>query len=296
MKTQTIIRSLCLAGSLLGGLAAWGQTTLPLAPHREAGDSVIGVFEGWFKNADGTFIEIGYYNRNLKEELDIPAGPKNKIEPGGPDYGQPTHFYPGKAWGVQTIKVQDNFADRQLQWTITANGKTTVIPLNLKADWELSPFTDAGGDLPPYMSFSPFSAKAKAVMGPIPVSTQMTARVGEPLPLTVYVADDALVQPDERTMKVPVVLHWTVYRASGAAKFENSRPVVEKTNDVLPPKAVFVGKATTTVTFSEPGDYTLEVVANDATGEGGGGFMCCWTNGMVKVTVSPRPQSTTGGF
>jgi len=294
MKTQTIIRSLCLAGSLMG-MAAWGQVVAP-APHHDAGDSVIGVFEGWFKSAEGTFIEIGYYNRNLKEELDIPVGPNNKIEPGGPDYGQPTHFYPNKAWGIQTIKVPNDFGDKQLQWTLTANGKTTVIPLNLKTDWELSPLTDAGGDLPPYMSFAPFRENGKSVMGPIPVQMQTRATVGEPLPLTVYVADDALVQPDEREMKVPVTLHWTSFRQATAVKFANSRPVVEKTDNKMPPKATFVGKATTTVTFSEPGDYMLEVVANDATGEGGGGFMCCWTNGMVKVTVSPRIQSTTGGF
>ena len=67
-------------------------------------------------------------------------------------------------------------------------------------------------------------------MGPIPVQTALAARVGEALPLTVYVADDALVQPDEREMKVPVTLHWTIFRtpANGAVKFSNSRPVVEK--------------------------------------------------------------------
>jgi len=297
MKTQTLLRSICLAGSLVGMTAAWGQV-VPPAPHHDTGDSITGVFEGWFRNSEGTFIEIGYYNRNLKQEVDIPVGANNKIEPGGPDFGQPTHFYPGKAWGVQTIKVPDDFADKQLTWTITANGKSTTIPLNLKTDWELSPFVDAGGDLPPYMSFAPFKTKARTLMGPIPVETHLATSVGEGLALTVYVADDALVQPDEREMKVPVTLHWTVFRAApnGSAKFTNSRPVVEKTEDEMPPKAVFTGKATTTVTFSEPGEYVLEVVANDATGEGGGGFMCCWTNGLVKVTVSGPAQHTTGGF
>jgi hypothetical protein len=295
MKIQTAVRSLCLAGVLFGGIAAWGQT-LPLAPHRDSGDSVIGVFEGWFKNADGTFIEIGYYNRNLKEELDIPVGPNNKIEPGGPDYGQPTHFYPNKAWGINVIKVPNDFADKQLQWTLTANGKTTVIPLNLKTDWELAPFQDAEGDLPPYVSFSPLAKKARTVIGPIPVTMEAKVKVGEELPLTVYVADDAKVQPGQRTPKVPVTLHWTIYRqAGGTVKFSQSRPVVEKTDDLMPPSAVFTGKATTTATFSEPGDYILEVVANDATGEGGGGFMCCWTNGVVKVKVEPKVQNTTGG-
>ena len=52
-----------------------------------------GAFEGWFPNQDGTFsLLVGYYNRNLREAVDIPIGPNNTIEPGGPDQGQPTHF------------------------------------------------------------------------------------------------------------------------------------------------------------------------------------------------------------
>jgi hypothetical protein len=42
------------------------------------------------------------------------------------------------------------------------------------------------------------------------------------------------------------------------------------------------------VKFGEPGDYVLHVTANDYSGEGGGGFVCCWTTAMVKVSVSPR--------
>jgi hypothetical protein len=43
----------------------------------------------------------------------------------------------------------------------------------------------------------------------------------------------------------------------------------------------------TTVTFREPGDYLLHVTANDYSGDGGGGFGCCWTTGLVKVSVKP---------
>ena len=42
---------------------------------------------------------------------------------------------------------------------------------------------------------------------------------------------------------------------------------------------------TATATFSAPGEYLLRVQANDESGEGGGGFQCCWTNTYVKVTV-----------
>ena len=51
-------------------------------------------------------------------------------------------------------------------------------------------------------------------------------------------------------------------------------PVDEKTGD-----------ASTTAAFSAPGEYILRLQANDATGDGGGGFQCCWTNAHVKVVV-----------
>jgi hypothetical protein len=31
----------------------------------------------------------------------------------------------------------------------------------------------------------------------------------------------------------------------------------------------------------------LHVTANDYSGDGGGGFQCCWSTAMVKVSVTP---------
>src|ERR1041385_8293192 len=71
-------------GSL--GLAFLWSQQLPFEPPHDSGQSITGAFEGWFPNSDGSFsILLGYYNRNLKQEVDIPAGPDNRIEPGGPD-------------------------------------------------------------------------------------------------------------------------------------------------------------------------------------------------------------------
>jgi hypothetical protein len=67
--------------------------------------------------------------------------------------------------------------------------------------------------------------------------------------------------------------------------FSSEKPAVETTEFAAPPKTVFHGKAVTTATFSEPGEYVLRVVANDWSGEGGRGFQCCWSNAQVKVSV-----------
>jgi hypothetical protein len=108
--------------------------------------------------------------------------------------------------------------------------------------------------------------------------------------LTVLVSDDAKYTSSSgaRPAKTPspVTVKWIAYRSPGAVKFGNERPEVVKA-DRPGSTAPFNGQATTTVTFSEPGDYILNVTANDYSGEGGNGFQCCWTTGKVKVSVQP---------
>src|SRR5260221_8614828 len=91
------------------------QTNLPLDPPRERGASITPAFEGWYPNADGSFsMLVGYYNRNAKEALDIPVGPNNRVEPGGPDQGQPTHFEVGRQWGAFVVKVPKDFGAKAI--------------------------------------------------------------------------------------------------------------------------------------------------------------------------------------
>jgi hypothetical protein len=264
---------------------AWGQT--PLEPPHDNGQSVTGAFEGWFKDADGSIrLLVGYFNRNLKEELDIPVGPDNRIEPGGPDQGQPTHFLPRRQWGVFTITVPKDFGAKKLTWTLTAHRQTTVIPLSLDPLWEVSPFYEVGmGNTPPAIGFE---QGGPSVQGPHPITTSLTATLPNPLTLTVWVSDDAKTFPGAKPLRLPAVtVSWGKFRGPGAVTFSRERPQVQK----IEGKAPFNGKATTTATFSEPGDYILRVVANDWSGDGGRGFQCCWTNAMVKVSVKPESSS-----
>jgi len=277
-----VVGALCAAGAL----PALGQVLLP-EPARDAGSSITGAFEGWFKNADGSFsLLLGYYNRNRKQEVDIPVGPNNALEPGGPDRGQPTHFIPGRGWGLFTVKVPADFGDNKITWTIVANGKSTAIPASLKPDWEISPFQEAAvGNTPPVLSFE---EHGPSVQGPRGLIAERTAKVGEPLPLTVWVSDDAKFTTSSgakpKNMGAPVTLRWIPYRAPGRVTLSAERPVVQKIERADAP-APFNGTATIMATFSEPGEYVLHVTANDYSGEGGSGFQCCWTAGQVKVSV-----------
>jgi hypothetical protein len=292
MKTSRCVRALASAATLaLAALCTaqvFGQA-LARAPQKEAGDSITGSFEGWYQNKDGTFsMRVGYYNRNLKQDVDIPIGPNNNIEPGGPDRGQPTHFVPGRGWGMFTVTVPADFGEGKLTWTLTANGITTSIPLSLKPDWQISPFSEASvGNTPPVLRFD---EKGPSIQGPGQYSADRTAKVGTPLSLTAWISDDAKWTSNSgakpRTLPPAVRLRWTTYRGPAAVKFANERPPVEGADKAEEGKP-FSGKATTTATFSEPGDYVLHLMVNDFSGEGGAGFQCCWTTGQVKVSVKP---------
>jgi hypothetical protein len=277
------LRLIWIPASAVSALLLWAQQT-PMAPHHDSGQSITGAFEGWFPNQDGTFsILFGYLNRNAKQELDIPIGPGNRIEPGGPDQGQPTHFLPGRNWGVFTITVPKDFGNRKLIWSIAANGVTTQVPASLAPLWELSPFRDANGNTPPWIGFED---KGPFVNGPRGQSKSMTAAVGNPLSLVLWVADDATVIPGAaRPATPPVTLFWSKFRGTGSVTFTDNPPAVQSRDFVGAPQSAFHGMAATTATFSEPGEYVLRVLANDWSGEGGRGFQCCWSNAQVKVSV-----------
>jgi hypothetical protein len=288
---RSITRALPLVILLAGWALVSGQQ-LPLEPAREAGQSVTGAFEGWFKNPDDSYsILLGYYNRNTKQALDIPVGPHNRIEPGGPDYGQPTHFLTGRQWGVFTLTVPKDFGNKKLTWTLTANGQTTVIPLSLNLLWEVEPSREAGGNTPPFISFEEGKL---GVPGPRGSSTTLTTTLLNPLTLTVWVADDLKLprSASQGVRNFPVTVGWSKFRGPGAVTFAESKPAVEKTASRVTPAPAFSGMATTTATFSEQGEYVLRLVANDASGDGGRGFQCCWSNAQVKVSVKSGGTSS----
>jgi hypothetical protein len=273
-------------------LPANGQSgQLPMEPLHTAGQSVTAAYEGWFKNPDGSYsLLFGYFNRNMQEELDIPVGDNNRFEPGPADQGQPTHFLPRRQWGVFTVTVPENFGTEKLTWTIVANGQATAVPAHLDARWEIAPFHDVGvGNTPPLISFEEGGA---SVQGPRGMSFALETTMPNPVTLNLWTADDAKTfQGGKAPDSPPVTVTWSKFRGPGAVKFANSKPPVEKAERKWNPTPAVSGKATTTATFSEPGEYVLHVVANDWSGDGGGGFQCCWTNGQVKVTVKPGATS-----
>jgi hypothetical protein len=298
-----MIRRLAAAALVVAAILIVGAGTsrplqsapqLPNEPFRQFGTSITGAFEGWFANTDGSRIFlVGYLNRNNSEALDIPIGPNNHIDPGGPDMGQPTHFLPGRHWGIFAMTVPAEFTtpDQRLTWTIVANGQPTSIPLRLHPDYNISPFTDvAVKNTPPIVRFTEQGPGTQGPLAMLSKAETRTARVSSPLPLSVWAEDDAKFASGTMALPKnpppPVRLYWTLFRGPAAVMFEKDNPPM----DTLAGGGVnvpFRGKSATTAKFSQPGDYVLQVTANDYSGEGGGGEVCCWTTTLVKVSVTP---------
>jgi hypothetical protein len=296
------------AGLLLAasGVVASAQGLLPSTPKKGFGASITPAYDGWYDNADGTHtFLVGYYNRNWTTEADIPVGPNNYFEPGDPDRGQPTHFLPNRNFGMFSITVPKNFpATQRLWWVITFNGVTQRIGLILSPDYNITPqhaseeAPNGKYNLPPLLRFAPDAKPFQAPVATIATAIQRTAKVGVPMPLDLWVDDDALYAsgtnaPFGNRPPPVVTLTVTKYRGPGTVTVDRSieKIVTLKGGSPMEP---FSGKASTTVTFSEAGEYLLHVTTNDYSGKGGGSTGCCWTTALIKVSVRAEAPSTTG--
>jgi len=252
--------------------ASTAQT--PLAPNAASGQTATPAFEGWYKNADGTFsLSFGYYNRNTVEVLSVPAGPDNFVSPGDANQGQPTYFYPRRHWGVFAVKVPADFGDKKIAWTIKVRGKTFTVPGSLRAEWQIDALEGEAGsnNTPPVLSFEEGGAEGR---GPAGITIDRTTSVGKPLTINVVAKDDGA---GLTRGGYPVTLTWFTHQGPSQVTF--GTPSVK-----LTPKG---GTSTTTATFSKPGDYIIRVRANDSDVVAAGHSQCCWTNAFVKVRVTP---------
>ncbi|MGE3889361.1 MAG: hypothetical protein AB7H81_23255 [Vicinamibacterales bacterium] len=272
------VATILVAAGAPAATAQQPREPLTMGPTRERGASVTPAFEGWYQNEDGSYsLLVGYYNRNSKQPLDIPVGPNNRIEPGDIDQGQPTHFEVGRQWGIFVIRVPKDFGKQKVTWTIVANGERQSVPLTLHPGYTITPYKELGmGNQPPVVAFS--QGGAKVTGPPTGIAATLAGKAGQAVPVQVWVED-----PKEPGEEAPrgrgpagvATVSFHKFRGPGAVTFDRARIPVKTQGEMVAANA----------TFELPGDYLLRVQANDESGEGGGGFQCCWTNTYVKVTV-----------
>ena len=264
------LAALAAGGGSWPGEPLQAQATRPggLIRH-DRGQSVSPVYEGWYPLPGGAVAaSFGYFNRNWVEEVRIPVGPDNRVQPGGADQGQPTHFLPRRHIGVFVITIPAG-TEGDVTWTLTSRGETLEIPVNLDPEYLIEPFRAAAGpspgNTPPLLRLEPEGARAQ---GPGGTVAERTATVGVPLVLDVRVTDDGLGSGRDEPQ---LAVRWRPFRGPGAVTLGEESPAVAE------------GRASTTATFAEPGDYVLHVVATDGSRQSN---QCCWTNGYVRVRVA----------
>jgi hypothetical protein len=276
-RREVVGVGLACALALAARPAATQQALMPVSA---SGKTVTPVFEGWYPNPDGTFsISFGYFNRNADEVLEIPVGPENSIEPGNPNQGQPTQFQPRRHWGVFAVTVPRDFGDKKIVWTLKVRGETFSIAGSLHRDWQIDALEgEAGSDnTPPAVRFDSAGPEGRGpggiTAGPLRTSP------GVPLTIPLWVTDDGKVAPSNTGVDrqaAPLTLTWFKHQGPGVVSFGPATSRLSPTG----------GTASTTATFSMPGEYIVRVRVNDSPVATAGHAQCCWTNGFVRIVVS----------
>jgi hypothetical protein len=269
-----------------------------------SGQNVSPAYEGWEQNEDGSFTFLfGYMNRNWQEEIDVPVGPDNTIEPGGPDQGQPTHLLPRRNRFVFRVHAPKDFGQKEMIWTLTTHGKTEKAYATLRTDYRLENIDlmsetgalGAGTSSPEVRANQPPVVKIEG-------EKTRSAKVGQPLTLVAFVTDDGIPKPrglggraasatqaqnrganpnpafnppSRSTVGKAVGLHasWFVYRGAGNVTFSPDQIAVwedTRTGANSPWAPVWTapplpadGKWVAQATFSEPGTYVIRCLADD---------------------------------
>ena len=305
MKRRFVLAALVALGCVE---AAGAQTRFTYS----SGQVVSPAYEGWRTEADGSVTMVfGYMNQNWLEEFDLPVGPDNSIEPGGPDQGQPTHFYPRRNPFLFTIRIPKDFGDKELIWTLRTNGKTEKAYASLKNDYQIDNqviSTEVGGD------FGSLRDELRTNIPPelkVDGEKRRSVKVGAPLTLVAFARDpDNIPARRGRGMSPPPAvtattlyrppsslvpasgpglrLSWIVYRGKAAGVTFNPDQMKTWTDTrayanspwsppYFIPEPPPENKWITQVTFSEPGTYDLRAVASD-------GALFTYDNVSVTVT------------
>ena len=275
------------------------------------GQSVSPAYEGWWQNEDGSYtLFFGYMNSNWEEELDVPVGPLNSIEPGGPDRGQPTHFYPRRNMFLFTVDVPADFGEQEVVWTLTTNGHTERAYASLRSDYLLDRQTigtEMGANFgrikdewrtnePPELELQVDQARRVGVGAPLAlVSTARddgipsgeyeppVQKPGEPHPA--YRSTQQIVPGNPPGLR----MSWIVYRGD-ASKVSFSPRQLKTWQDTrvyayspwsppfILPSTSPDGTAEVAVTFDAPGTYELRAIASDG---------ALNTSQSLTVTVTP---------
>jgi hypothetical protein len=294
-------------------VTAWtvigGQQPTFFQERFKTGQTVAPAYEGWEQNPDGSInLLFGYFNRNWEEQTHVPIGPANSIEPGGPDQGQPTRFFPRRNKFIFTIRVPKDFGTKEIVWTLTTQGKTERAYATLKPDYKIDKRVYMTNmhmrlNMTDYPEFDQDMIDDVAPVVRLEGAPQRTVKVGEPLSLDAFVSDDGKMKAkpavkgvnDSDTTALGLRVAWYVYRGGGRVTFEPEQFKVWQdktpggnspwTPAWMPPPLPADGRHPVKVTFHQPGNYTIRLLAHD-------GALQTHADVVVNVTGGPSTSAS----
>ena len=278
---------------------------LSLTPPR--GLPIIPLMEGWVANADGTTtISFGYINRNTDEDVDIPLGANNYIEPAEFDGMQPTHFPAGRGTGVFTVTLPAGREDTDVWWHVKTGAADALrVPGRRGASaYELDFIRPRPqGSLQPLAAFGDNEQAAGLMAGVADYGAGVG--VGETVELVLSASDPAERDREDPRFGEPLNMNveFKLHQGPGAVAFARDPDAPAPENPFEPDDPRFArftgpadneaiieggaGSATVMATFSAPGDYIIRAVVNvHAAPDSSYGDQCCWTNVYQRVTVT----------
>jgi len=282
-----------------------------LAPTPVTDRFLAPFMEGWYDNGDGTYtISFGYLNANLDRVLEIPIGERNRIEPEQFDGLQPTVFHASRRRGVFAITIPESMRDTDIWWSLTnEDGEVYRVPGRARsAAYQLDWYPRAHGSLPPLVWFD---SEDEVGRGPEGVRAERTieASVGQPVTLEVHVRDESERDPEDPRFQngVPVrVVWWKHQGPPGEVMFSRhpsnpmpARPAPGRFSGLQGPveseslpEVIQLegteGMARVNAVFGAPGLYVMRATADNwGAPDSTANDQCCWTNGYLRVNVSP---------
>lgn len=304
MKKMNKLAFGVLSALLAGAVTTQAVAQLPehlrdynLATRGAKGESVAPMFNGWFKNEDGSVtMMFGFANQNREQIVDVPLGPNNYIEPKQFDGVQPTHFPVygrGGFIGIQergafAVTVPADQADTEVVWTLTSGGKTYSVPGRAAhMAYELSRAPAAFGSLRPAIRFEENGPEATDSEGVY--AKRVTASVGEPVTLMAYAQDRGEREGyDVESLYFPLGSEWILHQGPAQPDFEPVK-VSGRERGANGEGSLDDGWTViqTQATFWEPGDYVVRLrVDNFEAPDSKFDNVCCWSNAYVPVTVT----------
>jgi hypothetical protein len=306
--------ALCALGSAATVAAQINARDVPLVAQPQqrfrSGQDIQPIFEGWSANDDGGYtFHFGYLNRNYAERPNVPIGEENFFSPGEPDRGQPAYFYPRTHRYQFEVVVPASFPqDGELVWEVTTHGSTQYAYGWLQSEWEIDVNTITSNNR------TSFGRGVDQLYGngwpSVTVKASHTSvSVGQPVTLTAMITDDDLPDPvdepdpdapprrrdptlvaPEGSPEIPdnipqytkpapprnhLSVRWLVYRGPADATFEPND--YKKWEEGMEGDGWTSATVDSTVTFDEPGTYTVRAFASDA---------MLITHGNVTITVT----------